>query len=302
MLEKSLNIESDEDKKIKSEIDFFAKNTIKEVEKKTKLLGFTLNNISNMSDMESNISDDLENLERKIKTLYPSDLDFSKNKKSFLFNPIKKYFNNIKKEEAVFSKLIQNLEQEKSVMNNDNITLKIECERIESIIEILEKEIENGENYKKIIEFQINDGNVQNEILEKLEKKISDLREMLIVKRQSLLAIELIMKNNEEIIRNITRINNVTLEALNTAVLVAYSLYNQKIVLNKINDLQKSDIQIWKATNSNIEEYKNTKIDIENLKQSFDNVISTVDEVKSQNTKSFPENEIKIIELKKEKN
>ena len=302
MLEKSLNIEDYDDKKIKSDINSFAKDTINDVEQKTKMINYAVNGITNISDIESSLENNLDSLEIKIKKLYPSDLDFLKKKNSFIFNPIKRYFNNIKKEEIVFSNLITDIDKEKNIMKNDNITLGIECERLKNIIEILEKEIEKGEEYKKIIKNTIGDEKSKNDLLDKLEKKIIDLKEILIVKQQSLLAIELVIKNNEEIIRNITRIKNVTLEALNTAILVAHSLYNQKIVLKRIEDLKKSDENVWKATNSNLKEYQKNKVSIEELKLSFDNVIDTVNEVKNQNNKSFPENEIKILELKKEKN
>ena len=57
---------------------------------------------------------------------------------------------------------------------------------------------------------------------------------MSLVKKQSGIALEVIRNNNKEIIRNIERITDVTFVALNTAIIVAEALYNQKISLKKL--------------------------------------------------------------------
>ena len=128
---------------------------------------------------------------------------------------------------------------------------------------------------------------------------------MVVIKEQSILAIEIVRRNNKEIIRNIDRIKNVTIEALNTAVIVAKSLYKQKIVLNKINELEKSTNNFIKNTSDSIsiqgENIYNiaSNSTLESLQDAFKNVLNTINDVNIQNKKSFPENEIKIIELKK---
>ena len=48
---------------------------------------------------------------------------------------------------------------------------------------------------------------------------------------------EIIRRNNRELIRSVERAQNVTVTALRTAVTVAGALYNQKIVLEKVNAL-----------------------------------------------------------------
>ena len=292
------NTQVDDDSSLEKKIDIFAKDTIAEVEKKNKLLNSTINNISNINDIGSVIDNNIGLLEGKIKLIQPTNFDFASAKKILFFDPIKKYFNNIKKEEENISNLVEILEKESNVLKNDNITLQIECERIKNIIELLNSECEKGELLKNTIQNE----NLDDSMLEKINKKIITLKEMLIVKEQSLLALELIIKNNKEVISNIERIKNVTVEALNTSVIVAYSLYNQKIILNKISKLKKSDEKLNNYTKKNLNMYKNNQISINDLKESFSNALNTINEVKIQNNKEFPENEEKLIELKKEKN
>ena len=129
---------------------------------------------------------------------------------------------------------------------------------------------------------------------------------MAIIKEQSAMALEIIRRNNKEIIRNIERIKNVTIVALNTAIIVAKSLYNQKLVLNKIQLIQKGTGNLIQATGNLLseegEKIHNIAINDkpeEALKLAFGNVIETLNQVDKENKKAFPENNDQILELRK---
>ena len=58
---------------------------------------------------------------------------------------------------------------------------------------------------------------------------------MIVVNQQGIMAIEVVIRNNKELIRGVERAKNVTISALKiSAWIVASALYNQKIVLKKI--------------------------------------------------------------------
>ena len=229
-----------------------------------------------------------------MKYLDPSKLDFSK--KSILFNPGKKYFKNIKEEEEIIASIMKNLEDERNILIRDNITLDIEIEKLNDLIEKTKIECENGENLRKKINEENNieelNENKKNfyieNILNPLEKKIYDLKEMIIVKQQSVLAMEIVCKNNKELIRNIDKIKNITIIAFNTAILVASSLYRYNIVLDKIKSLETNNTTI-----------KYSKIDDDSLKKAFIDVFNTIENVNKENSKFLPENEMQLIELRK---
>lgn len=129
---------------------------------------------------------------------------------------------------------------------------------------------------------------------------------MAIIKEQSAMALEIIRRNNKEIIRNIERIKNVTIVALNTAIIVAKSLYNQKLVLNKIQLIQKGTGNLIQATGNLLseegEKIHNIAINDkpeEALKLAFSNVIETLNQVDKENKKAFPENNDQILGLRK---
>ena len=124
---------------------------------------------------------------------------------------------------------------------------------------------------------------------------------MIIVKEQSSLALKIILNNNKEIIRNIDKIKNVTIEAFKTNVIVANSIFNQKIILKKINQLDKGAKLLINDTNSLLQSVDlNDKLKvIDLLKESFNKVINTLSTAKFESEKCFPENSIKILEIKK---
>lgn len=258
------------------------------------------------NDIEKSIND----LGDIIKSLNPVEVDFSRNGKFILFNPVKRYFDNVKKEEVSIGNIIELLNNEKDILKRDNITLEIEIKRINEIINQLQNEYNNGNNLKSEIDSLIGDfKNKKDEInvnyysqnfLTSLDKKMFDLKQMIIVKQQSIMALQIIIRNNKEIMRNIDRVNNITINALNTAVLVAKTIYNQRIVLNVLNNIDNGAQNI---INQFEDEISIEKIDSKTngkmlLQSAFDNAIEVFGDVDKENKIAFPENEKKIIELK----
>lgn len=264
------------DKEYEKTVNNFGKETIKKVENRSKMFGSTVNQVASSMGCGNNIEGNISNLNKIVTELDPSNVDFT-TKKRFFFNPAKKYFQKIKSEKANIELLIENLNKEKEVLKRDNITLELEITNLEEIIKQINLEYENGiklkneinENLEKMQDENKEKYYIQN-VINPLEKKLFDLKQMAIIKEQSILAIEIICRNNKEIIRNLEKIQNVTMEALNTAIIVANSLNNQKRVLDKTKEL-------------NV----------------FDNFYQTINEAEKQNKTKFPEIENKVIELKK---
>lgn len=246
-------------------------------------------------------------MSEKINDLNPNGIDFTSYTGLKFFNPVKMYFSRIRAQEAIISTLIKKLESNQEILKRDNITLKIEINKLNKIIEDLDIEYNKGKDYLEELKKTINNFS-QEEInqfnINLLEKRLFDFKQMIIVKEQSVLALNIILNNNDEIIRNIDKIKNVTIEALKTSVIVANSIYNQKIILRKINLIDKGAQSIINDTNkllqtTNLND-KSSKIQIsELLKDNFENMINTLNAAKIQSEKCFPENSIKILEIKK---
>lgn len=237
--------------------------------------------------------------------LNPEGIDFSYQNKLPFFNPVKKYFAKIKLQEANISTLLENLKNEQEILKRDNITLKIEIDKLDKIIEELNAEYKNGELYLVELNKQIPNENKNRFNLDLFEKKLYDFKQMIIVNEQSEMALTIILNNNNEIIRNIDKIKNVSMAALKTSAMVANSIYNQKITLNKINSLDKSAVNLLKDTNSLIHSSKLdkgfSKSQVSDfLQENYNKIIDTLNKAKLESEKCFPENSLKILEIKNE--
>ncbi len=159
----------------------------------------------------------------------------------------------------------ESLEKGKITLKNDNTTLEIEELSMRDLTKKLAKEIEMGIMMDEEISDALNKAKVNNddpdrisfvseEILFPLRQRIMDMQQMIVVNQQGIIAIEVIRRNNKELIRGVDRAKNVTISALRTATIVASALYNQKIVLKKIDLLNKTTNDLISGTSKMLKE------------------------------------------------
>src|SRR5579875_3659636 len=78
---------------------------------------------------------------------------------------------------------------------------------------------------------------MKEDVLFYVRQKRQDLLTQLAVTVQGYLALDLVRKNNVELIKGVDRASTTTVAALRTAVTVAQALVNQKLVLEQITSL-----------------------------------------------------------------
>ena len=78
---------------------------------------------------------------------------------------------------------------------------------------------------------------MQEDVLFYVRQKHQDLLTQLAVSIQNYLAIDIVIKNNIELVKGVDRASTTTISALRTAVIVAQALGNQKLVLDQITAL-----------------------------------------------------------------
>ena len=303
-------------REITKRIDNYGVDTLKIAEERSKNFSTTVSKMTVDSTSES-LEQSIEKLEKEMKTVDPSLVDFSKISKGIgkLFNPITQYFKKLEQEDENIEGILNVLNSIRNILSNDNITLELEIDKIADTIQILNLEYDVGVKIKNQIESIIeearkDDNNLEkikfyeDEVITPLEKKLYDIKQVIIVNEQSMLAMEIIRKNNKELIRNIDRIKNVTMVAINTAVMVAKSLYNQKVALNKIEALNNSTNDIISNTSDKLNQVSldianginNAELSSDLLKQKFTDLYSLIEDVKIQNK----EHVIEIKEKSKE--
>ena len=146
MLTNQLNL-NPTDREYEKKVDNFAQTTIKQVESRSKIFGNTVNQIANSIGCENNIEENITNLNEIVKKLDPSSVNFTA-KKNIFFNPTKSYFKKIKSEEGNVNIFLEKLNKEKEILKRDNITLEIEIEHLEELINQINIEYEQGNDLK----------------------------------------------------------------------------------------------------------------------------------------------------------
>lgn len=243
-----LDLESLEKRKaVLQSIDSFGMGTMRSSSDKNALLQVSVGNLSKTGDEGGQVAKGLTELHMQLKDLDPSAVDFAKSGLlGKFFNPLRQYFAKYQKADAVISDIIVSLDKGKTVLRNDNTTLEIEQQTLRELTKRLQKEIQLGLLMDQEIETQIEAAKVRGEdedkvrfiteeVLFPLRQRVMDLQQMLVVNQQGIMAIEVVIRNNKELIRGVDRARNVTVSALKISVTVASALYNQKIVLKKLS-------------------------------------------------------------------
>ncbi|MEV0620215.1 toxic anion resistance protein [Nonomuraea sp. NPDC050404] len=122
-----------------------------------------------------------------------------------------------------------------------------------------------------------------------VRQKHQDLLTQLAVSAQGYLALDLVRKNNLELSKGVDRATTTTVAALRTAVTVAQALANQKLVLDQITALNATTGDLILATSEMLRtqagaiqnQAASTTVDLDTLRQAFDNVYATMDLIDS---------------------
>ncbi|MDR1084414.1 MAG: toxic anion resistance protein [Deltaproteobacteria bacterium] len=298
----------DNRRQIMTPIEEFGLKTMASSASKNQLLKVTVGNLAQAGEEGGVVSQGLMDLQKEIKDLDPSLVDFTK-KGLFgrLFNPVRKYFDKYQKSENVIADILSSLDKGKTTLKNDNTTLELEQDNIRALSKRLTREIELGTKMDDVIAQNVAKAKAANqdpdkirfieeEILFPLRQRIMDLQQMLVVNHQGLISMEVITRNNKELIRGVDRAMNVTVSALRTSVMVAGALYNQKIVLKKIQALNQTTANIISATSTMLKEQgteiqkqaMESTVSVDVLQKSFDDVLWSLDEISRYKQQALP--------------
>ncbi len=295
-------------KQILQSIESFGAASMKSSAAKNSMLQVTVGSLSKDGDEGGVVAKGLMDLNRELKDLDPSLIDFTKTGIfGQLFNPIRAYFAKYQKADSAIADIIVSLDIGKTTLKNDNTTLEIEQQAMRDLTKKLMKEIELGTLMDKSIEMQIVAAKSRNEdpkkvrfvteeVLFPLRQRIMDMQQMIVVNQQGVMATEVVIRNNKELMRGVERAQTVTISALRTSVMVAGALYNQKIVLKKIQMLNEttnyiisSTSQMLKAQGVEIQKQAmDTDISVETMKTAFADVMEALDSISTYKQEALP--------------
>jgi uncharacterized protein YaaN involved in tellurite resistance len=304
-----LDIESLEKRRqVLQSIESFGISSMRSSSEKNALLQVQVGRLSKTGDEGGQVAKGLTELQLQLKDLDPSVVDFAKSGLlGMVFNPLRRYFAKFQRADAVISDIIISLDKGKTVLKNDNTTLEIEQQTLRELTKKLQKEIQLGMLMDAEIESQVEAAKIRQEsedkirfiteeVLFPLRQRVMDLQQMLVVNQQGIMAIEVVIRNNKELIRGVDRARNVTVTALKISVTVASALYNQKIVLKKIELLNETTNNLISATSKMLKDQGaaihkqslETSISVDTLKQAFTDVLSALDSISTYKQEALP--------------
>jgi uncharacterized protein YaaN involved in tellurite resistance len=127
-----------------------------------------------------------------------------------------------------------------------------------------------------------------------IRQRRQDLTTQIAVSVQGYLALDMIRKNNLELIKGVERARTTTVSALRTAVIVAEALANQRLVLDQISALNQATNSMIERTSELLrqqtgmihEQAASSGVDVATLQRAFDNVFATMDAIDGYRAKA----------------
>lgn len=290
-------------------VETFGEDIIKQSESKNSILQKRIGDFSKAGGESGEVARGLEDLSIKMRDLDPSGLDFTKTGVlGKLFNPVRRYFEKYKTADAEIAAIVKSLDKGKTILKNDNTTLEIEQSNMRDITKQLMQNIELGTQLDNYLTNAVENAKaagddperikfVEEEIIFPLRQRLMDFQQLLAVNQQGIIAMEVVRKNNLELIRAVDRARTVTVSALRVAVTVAGALYNQKIVLEKVQMLNETTNNMISATSRMLKEQGvaiqkeavEASISPDTLKQAFADTLSALDDISTYKSQALPQ-------------
>ena len=276
---------------------------------KNDILAKRMADLSRSGSESGDVAKGLEDLAIKMRDLDPSGIDFMK-QGAFgkLFNPVRRYFDRYKTADAEIAEIVKSLDKGRDTLRKDNVTLELEAGSMRDLTKQLNQRLAMASDLDAYLSNSVENYRAQGgdedkirfleeEVIFPLRQKIMDFQQLLVVNQQGIVAMEVIRKNNLELIRAVDRAEHVTVAALRTAVTVAGALYNQRIVLEKVQALNAATNEMISATSRMLKEQgvaiqkqaTDAAISPETLKNAFQDTLSALDDITDYKLKALPQ-------------
>ena len=295
-------------KNISAAFQEFGADVIRKTEAKNGILSKRMVEFSRGSAETGEVAKGLAELSAQMKTLDPSAVNFEeKGLFGKIANPVKRYFDKYKTADAEIADIVKSLDSGKKMLQNDNVTLELEEQELFGLSKQLNEKVAMGNALDQYLTNAIDNKRaeggdeakvqfVEEEILFPLRQRIMDFQQLQVVSQQGVVALDVIRRNNNELVRAVERAKTVTVSSLRTAVTVAGALYNQKLVLEKVNLLNQSTNNMIAATSNmlktqGVEIQKNASeamISTDTLRKSFADTLQALDDISSYKLEALP--------------
>lgn len=273
-------------------------------------------------DNDNSVGANLAQLRRTVEDLDPGKKgDLFTRKKIFgiipFGNKMRDYFDSYKSSQGHIQSILASLQSGKDELLMDNAAIDVERQNLWAAMGKLEQMIHVSKTLDarleaKAAELEMTDPAKAKAIKETalfyVRQRTQDLLTQMAVTVQGYLALDLVKKNNVELVKGVDRASTTTVAALRTAVTVAQALVGQKLVLDQITALNTTTANIIDSTGTMLkdqtakihEQAASATIPVETLQRAFQNIYDTMDNIDTFKMKALDSMKTTVDTLSKE--
>jgi len=248
----------------------------------------------------SKVGSTLLELRRTVEDLDPKDASGAKKFLGMIpfGDKLTDYFHKYQSAEGHLDAILHALRDGQDELGKDNAALNLEKQQLWEAMGRLNQYVYVAERLDARLAAGISDIEsinpekakaLRDDVLFYVRQKHQDLLTQLAVSIQNYLAIDIVTKNNIELIKGVDRASTTTISALRTAVMVAQALGNQKLVLTQITALNTTTSSLIERTSEMLrdnsaaiqEQAASATIGLPQLQAAFQNIYATMDTIDS---------------------
>jgi uncharacterized protein YaaN involved in tellurite resistance len=252
-------------------------------------------------DSDTGIGTDLTELRKTVESLDPAKNGrLTPGRKLFGLIPfggrIQSYFRQYQSSQTHISAILARLGSGKDELLMDNAAIDTERANLWKTMHKLEQMIHISKTLDQRLEDKANELDatdpakakaIRESALFYARQRTTDLLTQMAVTVQGYLALDLVKKNNVELVKGVDRASTTTVAALRTAVTVAQAMTNQKLVLEQISALNTTTAGMIDSTGELLrtqtgaihEQAASSTIPLETLQRAFQNIYDTMDQI-----------------------
>jgi uncharacterized protein YaaN involved in tellurite resistance len=255
----------------------------------------------NGGDAQTRVAKTLGDLRTTVTELDPNRADLSGAKKVLKFMPggdkVARYFQRYESAQTQLNAIIKSLDSGQDELRKDNAAIETEKANMWSLMGKLSEYSQLAAALDEAVvnkvatleaAGQTEEANIlKSDALFPIRQRREDIMTQMAVAVQGYMALDLVRKNNIELVKGVDRAQTTTVAALRTAVIVSQALDRQKLVLNQITALNSTTSNLIEQTSEQLriqggainQQAASSTIDVAKLQAAFDNVFATMDAV-----------------------
>ena len=252
-------------------------------------------------DKDSGVGANLAELRKTVETLDPGKQGKLSKGRKFLGiipfgNSMKRYFQSYESAQGHIQSILNHLGSGKDELLMDNAAIDVERQKLWEAMGQLEQMILISKELDAKLEEKAADLDaadpakakaIRESALFYVRQRTQDLLTQMAVSVQGYLALDLVKKNNVELVKGVDRASTTTVAALRTAVTVSQAMANQRLVLEQVTALNSTTAGLIDSTGTLLREQTgkihemaaSSTIPVETLQRAFQNIYDTMDNI-----------------------